>query len=145
MPQDNSLVAKSIYDLFNSRDFTKIKSLISEQADWSDIAAGAKYQGQQCFQHYAQNWLTALPDGKVAIQNVINAGDFVVIELLGSGTHTGSFKSPSGEIPATGKKVQMNVCDVLQFRDGQLIGAHTYYDVATLLRQIGVMTKLKAA
>ena len=145
MQQDNSQIAKSLYDLFNSRDFSKAKSLISELAVWSDISADVKYRGQQCFQHYAQNWLIAFPDGKVTIKNLINAGEFVVIEVVGAGTHTGPLSNSSGTIAPTGKKVQMNLCDVLRFQNGQLIDAHTYYDIATLLRQLSVIAKLKAA
>ena len=138
-------IAHLIYDSFNNRDFNKSKSVISEQAEWLDMAAGTSFHGKEGFKQYDQNWLTAFPDGKIEVKKIMSAGESLVVELVGRGTHTGAFRSPTGVIPPTGKKVELHVCDVMQIRNGEIVLGHSYYDIASLLKQLGQVEKLRAA
>jgi hypothetical protein len=45
-------------------------------------------------------------------------GDTVMTEGVFSGTHTGPFATPAGEIPPTGKVLELKFADVLVIRDG---------------------------
>ena len=58
----------------------------------------------------------------------------MIAETHYQGTHVGEFLG----IPATGKPIDFPLAVVITFRDGLLAGERFYYDLATLLRQIGV-------
>jgi ketosteroid isomerase-like protein len=57
----------------------------------------------------------------------------------GRGTHTGTLKNASGEIPATGREVTLDLCDVLTIKDGKAMSIRTYFDSGSLLAQLGLM------
>jgi predicted ester cyclase len=59
----------------------------------------------------------------------------VITEFIGSGTHDGALM----DIPATGKKVSMPVCNIIEVRQGKVYAEREYTDMAHLLRQIGVL------
>ncbi|MBI4571514.1 MAG: ester cyclase, partial [Chloroflexi bacterium] len=42
-------------------------------------------------------------------------------------------------IPATGRKVEMPVCTVLDIRDGKITAEREYMDMAHMMQQLGVM------
>ena len=65
--------------------------------------------------------------------------DFVFTEFVGRGTHSGTFASPGGpSIPATGKKGELPCCEAFRLRDGKVVSGRIYYDMLTLLGQLGV-------
>lgn len=57
------------------------------------------------------------------------------------GTHSGTFTTPAGEIPATGKTVANNATDIFQFRSGKIIPQRTYFDFLGVMTQLGVMPR----
>jgi hypothetical protein len=46
-------------------------------------------------------------------------------------------QTPAGSIPATGRHVDLPACQVLQIVDGKVARFQQYFDLATLMNQIG--------
>jgi hypothetical protein len=46
--------------------------------------------------------------------------------------------SPAGDIPATGKSIEIRGCQVVQIADGQTESIHRYLDLATMMTQLGL-------
>jgi ketosteroid isomerase-like protein len=63
----------------------------------------------------------------------------VATEHIGRFTHTGPLLTPAGEIPPTGRRVELQIAEVYRMREGKIALLHAYYDVATMLRQPGLM------
>ena len=61
------------------------------------------------------------------------AGDKVLVRLKVKGTHTG----PLGEMAATGKKIDIDVLDLFQFKDGVLVEHWALLDNLGMLKQLG--------
>jgi predicted ester cyclase len=80
-----------------------------------------------------------MPDCKVEVSNVVAGEEWTVVEFVGRGTHTGPLVGPTGPIPATQKKLELKVCELLRIKDGQINLAHTYFDAATMMRQLGLL------
>ena len=59
----------------------------------------------------------------------------VLVRLRVQGTHTGAF----GDLAATGRKIDIGVLDLFQFRDGVLIEHWALLDNLGMLKQLGVM------
>lgn len=64
----------------------------------------------------------------------------VTTEFRGRGTHTGPLVGPMGEIPPTRRQVDIPFCDVVQIKDGKIVSIHLYYDVATMMGQLGLVS-----
>ncbi len=145
MAADNASIVRTTYDAFNDRDLERGGAAIASDAELVDVPSGTIFRGPEGYKQSMQGWLTAFPDGRIEITNLVAAGDTVVVEFTGRGTHTGPLVGPAGEIPPTGKAGQMALCDVVRVKDGKIVALRSYYDIATLLGQLGVMPELPVA
>jgi predicted ester cyclase len=80
--------------------------------------------------------LRAAFDG-IRLEAVVLFGDsrYVCARWLMNGTHTGDYFG----IPATGRSVAVETCEVYEFDGGQVIASWAYGDPLELLRQIGAL------
>lgn len=144
MAQDLSNLARILSDAFNNKSYDKALAILDDNVQWQNIPFHKTFSGKTGFQEYYNSWHTAFPDGKITITNLIASGSFVVVEFTGKGTNTGPLNGPMGQIPATGRNVEMPLIDVLEFKDGKLIKARTYFDAATMMHKLG-LDQAKAA
>ena len=77
----------------------------------------------------------AFADGGYRTENLLIEGNRVLLEFTYLGTHTGQF----GELPPTGRRVELPMMSVYHVEDGLIRWARLYYDSASLLRQLGVI------
>jgi hypothetical protein len=73
------------------------------------------------------------------------SGDTAVLELVWKGVHTGPLQTPTGIIPASNKPVEMPACQVIQVDGGKIKSASHYFDMLTMLTQIGASAALQSA
>jgi len=135
--QDNASIVRAHYDAFNRRDFDKGLSLVTDDVKWMNIPFDVTYSARKGYREYLENWVTAMPDCKVEIVNMIAGDQWTAVEGIGRGTHTGPLVGPQGTIPATQKKLDLRFCELLSLKDGQIAEARIYFDGATLMRQLG--------
>ena len=138
--RDNAAIIHDLYDAFNDHDLDRIAAMVSEDFELVDFAAdGQVFRGPEGFRQWLQIFLTAFPDAKVEVTNVVTASEGrVFTEHTGRGTHTGPLVGPSGTIPPTGRKGELPIGELFQVENGKIALIHAYYDGATLMRQLGV-------
>ena len=89
---------------------------------------------------YTQGFIDAFPDLHFEVKEKIAQGDYVVFNWVASGTHKGSMRTPTGDmIPPTGKKAVVPGSTTYQFKHGKAVRGQTYWDMVTLLAQLGLM------
>ena len=142
---DNATLARTFYEAFNSRDFDRALVNVAPDCELLNVPTGETSHGPEAFRQFDARWATAFPDGKIEVTNLIPAGDWVCVEFTGRGTNDGPLAGPAGQIPPTGRRVELRFCDLLHFQNGKLISLHTYYDMATMLQQLGLMPLSKQA
>lgn len=145
MAQDNVKTARRLYEDWNTRDFDHLASLVAAQGEIVIVGSGTHFRGPEGSKEFSRMWADGFPDGQVKIDKVIAAGDEVVVEFTGTGTHSGTLKAPAGEVPPTGRSVTLQLCDVIRFRDGKIQSLRTYFDSGSLLTQLGVMPEAARA
>jgi len=145
MAQDNVQIARSLYDNWNERQFDKTAELMAADGQIVLVGSDTRFRGPSGAIEFSQMWADGFPDGRVKIDNVVAAGDHVVVQYTGKGTHTGALRSPAGEIPATGRSVTLDLCDVQEIRDGKIRSVQSYFDSASMLMQLGVMPEAVGA
>lgn len=137
--------ARQLYDAFNSRDFERALSFVAHDAEFEVVPFGLKLRGQDGFRQFLQMWATGFPDAKVDVTSLFSTGDRVCSEFTGHGNNTGPLDSPTGRILPTGKHMSLKFCEVLQFRNGKVVQAHTYFDVASMMSQLGLLPESRQA
>jgi steroid delta-isomerase-like uncharacterized protein len=131
-------LAREYLDCFNNRDFDRCRELVHAEYTYRG-GDGVVQKGPEIAVDLMRMWAAAFPDGRIEVERLCQVGDdTVVIEFIGRGTHDGELMG----IAATGKKVEVFVCDVLQLRDGKIWTEHEYIDVFTILSQLGVAPEL---
>jgi steroid delta-isomerase-like uncharacterized protein len=135
---DNVSLARSLYEAFNDRDLDVIARAMAPDGQVTIVGSGDTFDGPDGARRYNQMWATAFPDGVIEIDRIIAADDSVVVEFTGRGTHTGTLTTPAGALPATGRAVTLQLCDVLQITDGKVTSQRTYFDSGSLMTQLGV-------
>ena len=100
---------------------------------------GQTMNGVAEFRGMADAWWSAFPDLKHSTHSEIESGDTYACELVMTGTHEGTMRSPNGDIPATGKSIRMASCDYITVEDGKIVTWHAYPDMVGMLAQLGAM------
>jgi hypothetical protein len=54
------------------------------------------------------------------------------------GTHSGVFRTPTGEVPATGRHVEFRWMSAYEARGDELASEHLFFDQVELLTQLGL-------
>lgn len=140
---DNATLARGITEAWNNRDYDYLAELMTPDGTITDVGSGAQFRGPEGAREYNIGWADAFPDGRITVDRVIDSGDLVVVEYTGRGTHTGSLASPTGTVPATGRSVTLELCDVVEFTDGKVKRIRSYFDSGSLMAQLGLVPQQK--
>lgn len=141
---DNVAFARSLYEAYNDGEFDEIADAMAPDGKIVVVGTGDEFVGPEGARSYNQQWYGGFPDGRITIDNIIDAGDTVVVEFTGRGTHTGPLVTSMGEIPATGRSVTLSLCDVLEFKDGKIAVQRTYFDTGSMMAQLGLVPEQTA-
>ena len=87
----------------------------------------------------ARNWKNTFSDMKVTALRHVESGNVVVTEMQFEGTNTGEMEMPDGsKLPATGKRVKMQGCQVIEVEDGKMVKGTQYYNPMVMMEQLGL-------
>jgi steroid delta-isomerase-like uncharacterized protein len=83
--------------------------------------------------------LRAFPDVRFEVLELLEQGDVGTAEMLLTGTNTGPLTTPMGEMPPTGKRVELKGAVYIRMDDRGLVAEERrYYDTGSLMRALGV-------
>jgi ketosteroid isomerase-like protein len=122
---------------FNTHDIDRFAELMADNVEFK--APGVSGEGKAACAAFYKGWLVAFPDGHVDIKNAEIFGDFAVEEGTFRGTHNGVLSSSLGEIPGTGRSVEVDYIQVIRFREEKHASFHLSFDRLALLEQLGLL------
>ena len=133
-------IARIFHEAWNDPDPERGAAVIADDCQFVDVPRSEKLIGPDGYRRDYYRWRTAFPDGRVEIVNVIAAGDDVVVEFINRGTNTGPISTAQGDFPATNRRIEVPYCSVMRIQAGKVVSGCDYYDVRTILRQLGLLT-----
>lgn len=137
--QDNIRIAEESFAALNAHDLSSLGK---------DAAPGYTFEGPGLpgpvgpgeEASYLQGFLDAFPDLHFELTHRIAQGDFVVVNWVGTGTHQGPLRTPSGDsVPATGRKGATFGSNTMEFENGKVLRNRSYWDMVAFLAQLGLM------
>ena len=142
--QDTEVFVRSLYELYNSHQsdpgwLEKGMAAYAADSTLTNVPLGVTLPGPEGFKQLMLFFAGAFPDSRVEITHVLATEEQAVVEFTGRGTNTGPLHLPAGDILATGRRTELRICEVFQIRDGKIISQHSYYDMMTMLQQLGVI------
>lgn len=137
--QDATKVVRDNIEGFSAGDWQKVKGTLTPDHVYQEYGSQRRIQGPDETVKADQAWKQAFPDAKGTIRSIVASGSTVVAEVTWEGTHRAPLQGPGGSIPATGKRVTMPAVLVCTVQGGKIKEAHHYFDMMTMLQQLGVM------
>ncbi len=130
------------WGFFNARDDAKFQTCYAPNivSDFVDSGMPPVTTWKDIQEKHDKPILDAMPDAKGEVElTLVNGMNGATVALF-TGTHTGTLKTPGGDIPATNKKIGLQVAHAVHFADdGMAVDKEWYYqDLGTLLAQLGV-------
>jgi steroid delta-isomerase-like uncharacterized protein len=132
---DHAATARRMYDLLNSGDIDGFGEALADDFVEHEETPGLAPTKDGVLEFFRMQ-LAGFPDLRMEPQDVLVSDDKVVIRSKITGTHQGELMG----IPATGRSVDVQVIDIVQFRDDGL--AHEHWgviDSMTMMQQLGVV------
>jgi steroid delta-isomerase-like uncharacterized protein len=125
-------------DAFNDHDIDAFAQTLADDVVF-DAPGGMRGAGRAACAAFYRGWLESFPDAHVEVDAVHVSGDVIVEEGTFSGTHDGVLRSPTSEIPPTGRRVSVPYVHVLRFRDGKHAALGLMFDRLLMLEQLGLV------
>ncbi len=118
---------------WNKQNFEVLEELTTSQ--YVRHLNGVKVaQGKTELKAHLQMFFTAFPDLKISADDLHYKDQMAFLHWNAQGTNTGVF----GEVPPTGKKVNINGLSHLSFdKEGKIIQEVVYFNELELLQQLG--------
>lgn len=129
--------AKAATIAYNEKNWEKVKTVFTENAVYDEKGTQRRIQGVPQIVSVWQGWAKAIPDSKAKFVGEYACGDTVVLEVVWTGVQTGPLQTPTGTIPPSNKQINVPACQVIKVEGGKVTSYAHYYDMVTLLTQIG--------
>lgn len=125
----------------NSRDIEKVMARYAKDAVVTDPYYPEPLHGPDAIRKDAADFFRAFPDISFKFTDVFQKNDRTgATEFQIAGTHTGPLATPMGDVPPTGKRINIVGVAIATLDDKGLIKEERrFYDTATVLRQLGLM------
>jgi steroid delta-isomerase-like uncharacterized protein len=123
-------------ETFNDGNVALIDQLVAPDAVNHDPAEPAQMRalrGPEGLKRTVQMYRTAFPDLRMAVDDVIAAGDKVVLRWHSEGTHRGELEG----LAPTGARGTVTGISIDQWKDGKVVESWTEWDNLGLARQLG--------
>jgi len=131
---DAATIAQEYFESFNKRDWDRMRTMFHQDYTYTG-GDGVALKGADAAMAINQGFATGMSDAHIEIVRSQSAGNIAVTEFTGSGTHDGDLMG----IPASGKKLSMPVCNVIEVKDGKILAEREYMDMMHLMQQIGAV------
>jgi carboxymethylenebutenolidase len=90
---------------------------------------------------YSRDFIPTMPPDTTLTPISRTVGDDQLVdEMIFSFTHTREIPWMLPGVPPTNRKVEIPLVAIVKFRDGKLAHEHIYWDQASVLKQIGLLT-----
>jgi len=133
-PQEVRAFIQEYFDAWKGTDEEKILAYYADDVVLR-LPTGTLEGKAAVRDNFVRPFIAAFPGNVHAIRNLAHARNLVAVEWSFEAVHAGTFVN----IPATGKAVQVPGCSFYEYdlATRTIPAGRIYFDVATLLRQIG--------
>jgi steroid delta-isomerase-like uncharacterized protein len=132
-------LAKTWTDAFNRHDARAVAAAYAQDCIAYDPFYPEPLRGRAAIEKDAAEFFRAFPDLRVEVISIFEKGDRAAGEVTMKGTNTGPLATPMGEVPATGKRIDLRGALVGRINAEKLIvEERRYYDTGTMMKQLGL-------
>ncbi len=134
-PEANKALVRRLYEEENKGNVDIVDELMSPDFVMHGDALNPYQKGLEPLKAGALMTQAAFPDMVVTIEDIMAAGDRVIVRLRWTGTNTGSFMG----LPATNKKITWTAMATNRIENGKIVERWFNSDVYSFLQQFGMI------
>ena len=116
---------------WNSHDPAKLTTVFTDDVVYEDVAFGEVSHGKAELSKFAASEFEGTPDLELKLVRASIDDGHGTIEWTFTGTDKGVYK--------TGKKFTVRGVSVIDVRGGKISRSLDYYDISTIMRQVGLL------
>lgn len=131
-------LAEALVEAWNAHDARRVAEFFSDEYEGDDIGLAGPILGRRGIRRFVAFTLMGLPDIAFELVQVIGQGDQLVMVWRARGTHLGKIVN----IPPTGRMIDYLGATIYTVRDGLIVRSLRLWDMAGMLRQIGLLPEL---
>lgn len=129
---ENERVVQKIIEALNRHDVDAIQEYLAD--DMTYVNPTIEPTDKNGMRKFLVGGFAAFPDIKYQVDHTVSQGNTVVLECTVMGTQKGEFAG----VPPTNKKIATPLVFVIELEAGKAKRWRTYFDTATMMRQLGV-------
>jgi steroid delta-isomerase-like uncharacterized protein len=138
---DYSMTMRRAYDRINEGDIEGFGALLADDFVEHEETPGFPPTKEGVLEFF-RTYRAAFPDLHLDAEDVLASDEKTVARVRATGTHRGEFMG----IPPTGKHVDVELIDIMQFDDAGAVREHWgVVDTMSMMQQLGVVSAGPAA
>jgi predicted ester cyclase len=130
-------VMRKKFAALNAKDEKAMVSCFSPTAE-KEVPGGLLLGADQIAAFVAAFW-EAFPDIQLTVTSEVEEGPVVAVRGTMTGTHLGVLRTPAGNLPPTGRRLELSFSDDYEVQGGLIVATHLHLDRLELLEQLGAV------
>jgi steroid delta-isomerase-like uncharacterized protein len=135
MSERNLEVIRNSFQALNAHDAHAFAATLDSTYVLETDTLPSPVHGPQAAGEVLEPYWKAFPDLQYDVESMIATEETVMTRWKASATHNAEFMG----IPATHRSVSVRGCTINELKDGKVTHAWVYWDLSTVLRQLGVL------
>ena len=135
-------IVKRHLTAFSTSNWDEYRAALATEALYDDVPSTVRSVGIEAYVSAVQRWKVAFPDMRAQIVRAYSIGERVIIEAQWEGTQAGPIDGVFGYLPPTHRRARINAVLLYTVRAGKIVDTRHYYDMLTLLTQLGAPAPL---
>jgi steroid delta-isomerase-like uncharacterized protein len=120
---------------WSAHDMERLLQLFTEDVVYEDVTTGVVNRSAAELRAFGEGFFSGFPDVTFELQSSFTNGTNGGAEWVMRATHTGDFPG----MPTTGKPVEVRGVSIFEFAGDKIRRCSDYWDMATFLKQLGLM------
>lgn len=129
--------AKAPIIAYNQKDWETVRAAVSPGFVYDEVGTGRRVAGIEQVLEMWKGWAAAIPDSRATFHRTFVSGNTVVVEVTWTGRHTGPLQTAGGTMAPTGRPIELRACQVTEVEGSKATVMRHYFDMTTLLQQLG--------
>ena len=132
---DHAATTRRMYELLSAGDVDGFGDLLADDFIEHEETPGLA-PTKDGVKAFFRMYISAFPDLRMEVQDVLSSGDKVVARTKATGTHQAEFMG----MAATGKSFGVQLIDIMRFGDDGLVHEHWgVFDALAMMQQLGAL------
>jgi predicted ester cyclase len=143
LEKNKRVIKRFVDELWNQRRLQIADEIFDADCQTLQLRSGVPVtpspRGPEIIKHHITEWLSAFPDLKFTIEQMIAEGDRVSSVLTMEGTHQGHWLG----IPPNGKRINIRMMTIHLLRKGKIIEDWVIVESLGLFQQLGLLPSIE--